>query len=105
MTVGNIVAHTGFSNIEPPNNHWEMNTPRNLCLFRYAKGDTANRPCKVMVNGASVGTVAFPPTGSFTTYKTVTLPVNLGAANGFREVRVTSTTATGGPNLDQIFMQ
>ena len=32
MTVGNIVAFTGFSNIEPLNNYWKMNPPRNLCL-------------------------------------------------------------------------
>ena len=74
-------------------------------IFRYSNGGAANRPCNVTVNGASVGTVAFPPTGSFTTYRTVTLPVNLGAANGFREVRITSTTAAGGPNLDQFMVQ
>jgi hypothetical protein len=71
-------------------------------IFRYANGGAVNRPCNVTVNGASVGTVAFAPTGSFTTYRTVTLPVNLGTANGFREVRVTSTTAAGGPNLDNV---
>jgi hypothetical protein len=71
-------------------------------VFRYANGGAANRPCNVTVNGASVGTVAFPPTGSFTTYRTVSLPVNLGTANGFRALRITSTTAAGGPNLDQL---
>jgi hypothetical protein len=73
--------------------------------FRYANGGAVNRPCNITVNGTSVGTVAFAPTGSFTTYRTVTLPVNLGAANGFREVRVTSTTPAGGPNLDQLTVQ
>jgi hypothetical protein len=71
-------------------------------IFRYANGGAVNRPCDVTVNGVSVGTVAFPPTGSFTTYKTVTLPVNLGTTNGFKALRVTSTTAAGGPNLDQL---
>jgi hypothetical protein len=71
-------------------------------VFRYANGGAANRPCNVTVNGTSVGTVAFAPTGSFTTYKTVTLPVNLGTASGFRALRITSTTAAGGPNFDQL---
>jgi len=70
--------------------------------FRYANGGAVNRPCNITVNGTSVGTVAFAPTGSFTTYKTATLSVNLGTTNGFRALRVTSTTAAGGPNLDEI---
>jgi hypothetical protein len=74
-------------------------------IFRYANGGAVNRPCNVTVNGVSAGTVAFAPTGAFTTYRTVTLPVNLGTGGGFREVRVTSTTANGGPNLDQISVQ
>jgi hypothetical protein len=73
-------------------------------IFRYANGSAVNRPCNITVNGVSVGTVAFAPTGAFTTYRTVTLPVNLGTGGGFREVRVTSTTANGGPNLDQMFV-
>jgi hypothetical protein len=74
-------------------------------IFRYANGSAVNRPCNITVNGTSVGTVAFAPTGAFTTYRTVTLPVNLGTGGGFREVRVTSTTAAGGPNFDQLFVQ
>jgi uncharacterized protein DUF4394/alpha-galactosidase-like CBM13-containing protein len=73
-------------------------------IFRYANGGAVNRPCNVTVNGVSAGTVAFAPTGAFTTYRTVTLPVNLGTGGGFREVRVTSTTPAGGPNLDQVFV-
>ncbi|MGH8015668.1 MAG: CBM35 domain-containing protein, partial [Candidatus Zixiibacteriota bacterium] len=71
-------------------------------IFRYANGSAVNRPCNVTINGASVGTVTFPPTGAFTTYRTVTLPVNLGSGSSFRAVRITSTTAAGGPNLDKM---
>ena len=71
-------------------------------IFRYANGGAANRPCNITVNGTSVGTVAFAPTGSFTTYRTVTLPVNLPVNSAFKAVRVTSTTAAGGPNLDKV---
>jgi hypothetical protein len=73
-------------------------------IFRYANGGAANRPCNITVNGTSVGTVAFAPTGSFTTYKTASLSVNLGTAQGFRNVKITSTTAAGGPNLDSVIV-
>jgi hypothetical protein len=69
---------------------------------RYSNGSTANRPCNVLVNGVTVGTIAFPPTGSFATYGTATLAVNLGATNGFKTLRIISTTAAGGPNTDFI---
>lgn len=74
-------------------------------IFRYANGSAANRPCNVTVNGTLVGTVAFPPTGSFSTFKTVTLPANLGTGGGFRAVRITSTTAAGGPDFDELLIQ
>lgn len=73
--------------------------------FRYANGSTANRTCAITVNGASVGTLTFPPTGAWTTWKTVSLNVNLGAAAGNKAVRVTSTTNAGGPNLDKLDVQ
>ena len=71
-------------------------------IFRYANGGAVNRPCNVTVNGTLVGTVAFAPTGSFTTYRTATLSVNLPINSAFKDVRVTSTTAAGGPNLDSL---
>jgi hypothetical protein len=74
-------------------------------VFRYANGGAVNRPCNVTVNGTLVGTVAFPPTGSFTTYKTATLNVTLPVSSAFKAVRVTSTTAAGGPNLDSATFQ
>jgi hypothetical protein len=68
--------------------------------IRYSNGSTANRPCNVTLNGVSVGTIAFPPTGSFATYGTATLSVNFGTGGGFRALRITSATAAGGPNAD-----
>jgi hypothetical protein len=74
-------------------------------VFRYANGGAVNRPCNVTVNGTLVGTVAFAPTGSFTTYSTATLSVTLPVNSAFKNVAVTSTTAAGGPNLDSMFVQ
>jgi hypothetical protein len=74
-------------------------------IFRYANGGAVNRPCNIAVNGTVVGTVAFAPTGSFTTYKTATLSVTLPVSAAFKNITVTSTTAAGGPNLDSLFAQ
>ncbi|MFD1538124.1 glycosyl hydrolase family 28 protein [Nonomuraea guangzhouensis] len=69
--------------------------------FRYANGTTTNRPMDITVNGVLVADeLAFPPTGAWTTWQsvTVTAPLNAGA----NTVRATSTTAGGGPNLDYL---
>ncbi len=61
--------------------------------IRYANGTTANRP--MSVNGT---TLNFPGTGAWTTWgnASLTLPVVAGT----NLIRLTSTTASGGPNLD-----
>lgn len=68
---------------------------------RFANGTTANRPMSVALNGASPAlTQSFPATGAWTTWNTVTfnLPLNAGA----NRIRLISTTANGGPNLDRL---
>jgi chitin-binding protein len=69
--------------------------------IRYANGTTANRPMDVAVNGTVVSAArAFNGTGAWTTWatSTVTVPLNAGA----NTIRMTATTANGGPNLDYI---
>ncbi|GAA0941999.1 discoidin domain-containing protein [Nonomuraea longicatena] len=68
--------------------------------FRYANGTTADRPLAVAVNGTSVATPAFTPTGAWATWQSVEVPATLVA--GTNTVRATATTATGGPNLDRL---
>lgn len=63
--------------------------------IRYANGTTANRP--MSVNGV---TVNFPPTADWDTWAVASVPLSLGA--GSQKIRLTSTTSTGGPNLDKI---
>ena len=70
--------------------------------FRYANGSTVNRTCIVSLNGVAVGTLAFPPTGSWTTWKKVSLTVNFGTATGNKALRITASTNKGGPNLDKL---
>jgi hypothetical protein len=74
-------------------------------FLTYANGSNTNRPCNITVNGVVVLSFNFPPTGSwsnYTTYLDITKPIDLGAAPGFRNVRITATTAAGGPNIDNI---
>jgi alpha-L-fucosidase 2 len=69
-------------------------------VFRYANGTTTDRPMAVTVNGSSAGTLAFPPTGAWPNWSTASVGTSLVA--GANTVRVTSTTANGGPNLDRL---
>ncbi|MFI6318015.1 carbohydrate-binding protein [Nonomuraea sp. NPDC050556] len=69
--------------------------------IRYANGTTIGRPMDVVVNGVTVASAQpFDPTGAWTTWveSTVQVPLNAGA----NTIRLTATTANGGPNLDRI---
>jgi hypothetical protein len=68
--------------------------------IRYANGTTVDRPMTLTVDGKSLGTVSFPGTGAWTTWATTTKTVSLLAGN--HTIRLTATTANGGPNLDKI---
>jgi len=69
--------------------------------FRHANGSTANRPMDITVNGVLVrDELAFPPTGAWTTWQTVTTTATLTA--GTNRIRATATTANGGPNVDYL---
>ncbi|SMD23131.1 Glucose/arabinose dehydrogenase, beta-propeller fold [Lentzea albidocapillata] len=70
-------------------------------VFRYANGTTANRPVDVSVNGAlAADERAFAGTGAWTTWMSAENTVNLNA--GSNKIKLTSTGATGGPNLDYL---
>ncbi|WP_406303789.1 PQQ-dependent sugar dehydrogenase [Streptomyces sp. NBC_00885] len=68
--------------------------------FRYANGSTASRAMDITVNGTSVADdLAFPATGAWTTWKTVSANAALKA--GSNKIRAT-TSAGDGPNLDKL---
>ena len=73
------------------------NGSQQTLTFRYANGSKVNRPLSVSVNGTVVGSVTFAPTGSWTTWATLTLNVNL--LNGNNSIKLT-VTGSDGPNLD-----
>jgi hypothetical protein len=69
--------------------------------IRFANGTAANRPMDLVVNGVTVvGGRAFNATADWDTWSTVTFQAPLAA--GANTIRLTATTANGGPNLDKI---
>jgi hypothetical protein len=71
--------------------------------FRYANGNSANRPADISVDAAPPTRVNFPGTGAWTTWATASVTANLTA--GTHTVRATSTTADGAANLDSLTVE
>jgi hypothetical protein len=69
-------------------------------VFRYAHGKTDNRTASLTVNGVVVnGALAFPPTGAFTTWQTVTSSIPVVAGRNL--LRLTALNSAGLANLDR----
>lgn len=67
---------------------------------RYAHGKTDDRSMKVNVNGVTqVESLAFPYTGDFTTWDTVSFELPLAAGNN--TIEWVALTLNGGPNFDK----
>jgi len=102
--------HSGFSGIAYVNTfqevgsyvEWLVTVPREVAatlVIRFANGSNLNRPMEVRVNGAVVDpALSFAPTGNWSLWATRSLTAALHA--GTNIVRFTSTTASGGPNID-----
>jgi len=69
-----------------------------MLVVRYANGTTTNRPATVIVNGSTLTTTQFAPTGAWTTWTSTVLSFN--AVNGNNTIRFSPTTANGLPNID-----
>jgi uncharacterized delta-60 repeat protein len=88
---GEYVEFT-FDNGASPSQH--------TLTFRYANGGSGDRPLELKVNGGVVQSrLSFPPTGAWTTWKTVSITVQLAA--GVNKIRLTSVGSSGG-NLDSL---
>jgi alpha-L-fucosidase len=74
--------------------------PATSVVIRYANGTTTARPMDVTVDGTLVTTPTFGSTTNWDTWANATVTVNLTA--GSHMIRLTATTANGGPNLDRI---
>ncbi|WP_316959737.1 cellulase family glycosylhydrolase [Streptomyces sp. TRM68367] len=71
--------------------------------IRFANGGTSARPANVIVNGTTVDTVSFEPTGSWSTWSTASVPVSLN--DGSNTIRIDPTMATGLPNVDYLDLE
>lgn len=94
---------TGFvnlTNVVGSYVEFAVSGPATTLQVRYANGSTVDRPMTLRVDGVSVATVSFPPTGAWSTWATATRPVSLGS--GGHTIRLTSAVSSGGPNLDKI---
>jgi F5/8 type C domain/Carbohydrate binding module (family 6) len=70
-------------------------------VIRFANGTTVDRPMDLAVNGTTVvAGQSFNPTANWDTWATMTFTAPLVA--GTNTIRLTATTANGGPNLDKI---
>lgn len=68
--------------------------------FRYANGSSSNRPLKLEVNGVVIAySLAFPPTGGWTNWNTVTYSASL--TSGPNKIRLTAIGSSG-PNIDHL---
>ncbi len=83
---------------------WTVNVPAagpKALDFRYALGDADTRYLRVSINGYALQlSQAFAPTGSWTTWKTLTMTGGTFRA-GTNKVRMTAT-GTNGPNVDNL---
>ncbi|MBO3752041.1 carbohydrate-binding protein [Streptosporangiaceae bacterium NEAU-GS5] len=69
--------------------------------LRYSNGTTTNRPMDIAVNGTVISSgLAFNSTTNWDTWADKAITANLNA--GSNTIRMTATTANGGPNADRI---
>ncbi|MBE1877617.1 carbohydrate-binding protein [Myceligenerans pegani] len=69
-------------------------------LVRFANASSAARAAEVVVNGTTVQSVSFQPTGAWSTWATTTLTVSLDP--GSNTIRLNPTSAAGLPNVDYL---
>nr|MBA3675433.1 carbohydrate-binding protein [Chitinophagaceae bacterium] len=82
---------------------WTLNKPNAgsaSLKFRYANGSSTNRPLKLEINGQVVASsLAFLPTGSWSTWSNTGITVNL--LSGTNKIRITAI-GYNGANIDHL---
>ena len=69
--------------------------------IRFANGDPTPRDMILVVNGEEIETVGMDSTGGWSTWKTVSVEIDLN--EGENEITLKSTKKSGGPNIDAFF--
>jgi len=70
-----------------------------ILAIRYANGGAVSRNMALEFNGASLGAVAFPSTGAWTSWDSVAVALQI--RDGLNTLTLTSMSADGGANVDQ----
>lgn len=101
--VGN--GYTNSNNVQGSAIVWAVDattSSRHTLTFRFANGGTANRNGALLINGGSNGnyTVQLPATGSWTTWQTASIEIDL--VQGNNSLQLTSLTADGLANIDSL---
>lgn len=100
-------AYVNLDNKIGSNIEWKINAPIDgnyLCTFGTANGSADNRKMKIEVNGQSDYWVQdFLTTGAWTAWQErgIVLPLKAGE----NSIKMTSETASGGPNLDYLHIE
>lgn len=84
-------------------NHVNEGAGSKTLVIRFSNGGSTNRNCQIQINGVNVASLAFAPTGSWTTWSNAYKSVSLNA--GDNTIRITATTSNGGPNIDKMEVQ
>ena len=95
-------GYADYQNLSGDYVQWSVNVASAgdyVLAFRYANGDTANRPLAITVNGTEAGTLPFAPTGGWASWNFQTVTVALPA--GASTIRATATGASGA-NIDYL---
>lgn len=96
-------GYADFQNAAGDSINWSVSSASGGSVkltFRYANGGTANRPLSLVVNGVTINpSLAFNSTGSWATWKTVTITVQLAA--GANSIML-STIGSNGGNIDSL---
>ncbi|MBR6455032.1 MAG: carbohydrate-binding protein [Fibrobacter sp.] len=94
-------GYYNFENTLSSYGTWEIfsqKEAKTTLTIRYANGGTGDRDMSLTMNGKSAGTVSFPSTGEWTTYKETKIDVFLKA--GVNTLKLSSMTSDGGANVD-----
>lgn len=94
-------GYVNFDNTLGSSANWNVyaeNAQSTTIGIRYANGGATARAMTVKVNGTTQTTFTGAPTGSWNTWKTENITLQL--SSGSNQIVLTATSADGGPNID-----
>jgi hypothetical protein len=94
-------GYADFTNASGDSIEWDVSPHeggRHEIVFRYANGAASDRPLQLSLNGDVItGRLSFAPTGSWSTWREISMEVNLADAGN--RLRL-ATVGNNGPNID-----